>query len=232
MKKLVSLLMALTMVAVMMVGCGSSAGTASGEATYKIGATGPISGDAALYGIAVKNGMEIAINEINEAGGVNGAKFELNFQDDECDAEKAVNGYNTLKDWGMQVFIGTVTSGACIAVASNTYEDNMFQITPSGSDPKCIENPNAFQVCFADPSQGKKSAEYIGNKKLAEKVAVIYDQVFMQVLLLKLQIRGSILWQLKLLPQIPSLISLFSFRRLMTKAQSLYSFPFIIQRHL
>ncbi len=175
MKRLVSLLMALTMVAVMMVGCGSSAGTASGEATYKIGATGPISGDAALYGIAVKNGMEIAINEINEAGGVNGAKFELNFQDDECDAEKAVNGYNTLKDWGMQVFIGTVTSGACIAVAANTYEDNMFQITPSGSDPKCIENPNAFQVCFADPSQGKKSAEYIGNKKLAEKVAVIYD---------------------------------------------------------
>ncbi|MBO4377143.1 MAG: ABC transporter substrate-binding protein [Lachnospiraceae bacterium] len=177
MKKVISLLMALVMVAVMLTGCGAGAeGSASnGEATYKIGSTGPLTGDAALYGIAVKNGMQIAIDEINEAGGVNGAKLELNFQDDECDAEKAVNGYNTLKDWGMQIFAGTVTSGACIAVAAETNQDNIFQITPSGSDPECIKNPNAFQVCFADPSQGKKSAEYIGNKGLASKVAVIYD---------------------------------------------------------
>jgi len=178
MKKFVSLVLAIAMVAVMLTGCGDATGNeaaASGEATFKIGSTGPLTGDAALYGIAVKNGMEIAIEEINAEGGVNGAKLELNFQDDECDAEKAVNGYNTLKDWGMQMFAGTVTSGACIAVAANTFEDNVFLITPSGSDPECIKNPNAFQVCFADPSQGKKSAEYIGNKELAKKVAVIYD---------------------------------------------------------
>lgn len=149
--------------------------SASGDAVYKIGGIGPITGGAAVYGQAVMNGAQLAIDEINAAGGVNGAKLEFNFQDDEHDAEKAVNAYNTLKDWGMQALLGTVTSTPCIAVAAEAEADNMFLLTPSGSAVECIAAANAFRVCFSDPNQGVASAQYIGEHKLASKIAVIYD---------------------------------------------------------
>lgn len=145
------------------------------EGTFKIGGIGPTTGGAAIYGIGVMNGIQLAVDEINAAGGVNGYKLEANFQDDEHDAEKSVNAYNTLKDWGAQMIIGSVTSTPCIAVGEKTYEDNMFQLTPSGSAVKCTQYDNAFQVCFSDPNQGAASAQYIGENGLAEKVAVIYD---------------------------------------------------------
>ncbi len=140
-----------------------------------IGGIGPITGGAAVYGQAVMNAMQIAVNEINEAGGINGMQIGCMFEDDEHDAEKAVNAYNTLKDWGMQILLGTVTSTPCTAVAAKTLEDNMFQLTPSGSAVECIANDNAFRVCFSDPNQGLASAQYIGENGLATKVAVIYD---------------------------------------------------------
>ena len=176
-KKYVGLGLALTLTLTTLVGCGTKSnapGTSSNE-VYKIGAIGPITGGAAVYGQAVKNGIQLAVDDINNAGGVNGVKFELNFQDDEHDAEKSVNAYNTLKDWGMQALLGTVTSTPCIAVASEAEADNMFLLTPSGSAVECIAAPNAFRVCFSDPDQGLKSAEYIGENKIASKVAVIYD---------------------------------------------------------
>ena len=160
----------LTLAAVMAVSM-----TAMAEDTWKIGGIGPTTGDAAAYGNAVAYAMEIAAAEINEAGGINGYQIEMKFQDDEHDAEKSVNAYNTLKDWGMQILEGTVTSTPCVAVAAKTFEDSMFQITPSGSSPDCILNDNAFAVCFSDPAQGTISARYIGENKLAEKVAVIYN---------------------------------------------------------
>lgn len=147
---------------------------ASGEA-FKIGVTGPLTGAAAAYGIAVKNGADLAIKEINAAGGVNGTMLEMNAQDDEHDPEKAVNAYNTLKDWGMQMLVGATTSGPCIAVAAESSNDNLFQITPSGSAVECVAPDNVFRVCFADPDQGTASAKYIGDNKLASKVAIIYD---------------------------------------------------------
>ena len=147
---------------------------AEGEA-FKIGGIGPVTGGAAIYGTAVKNAIELAVNEVNAAGGLNGAQIEYKFEDDEHDAEKSVNAYNTLKDWGMQMLIGTVTSTPCIAVGAETANDNMFQLTPSGSAVECIANPNAFRVCFSDPNQGIASAQYIGENGLASKVAVIYD---------------------------------------------------------
>ncbi len=143
--------------------------------SYKIGVIGPLTGDAAAYGLAVQHGAEIAAEEINAAGGINGAMIEIQAQDDEADPEKSVNAYNTLKDWGMQMLVGTTTSGACIAVAAETMNDNMFQITPSGSAVECVANPNAFRVCFSDPDQGTASAQYIGENKMATKVAIIYD---------------------------------------------------------
>ncbi len=153
----------------------SSQTAGNAEGTFKIGGIGPTTGGAAIYGIGVMNGIQLAVDEINAAGGVNGYMLEANFQDDEHDAEKSVNAYNTLKDWGAQMIIGSVTSTPCIAVGEKTHEDNMFQLTPSGSAVKCAQYDNAFQVCFSDPNQGAASAQYIGENALAEKVAVIYD---------------------------------------------------------
>lgn len=186
MKKLVSLVLATVLTATMLVGCGSNAGAnsgaadatstaASGAATIKIGGIGPVTGGAAVYGNAVKNGAQIAVDEINAAGGINGVQIEYRFEDDEHDAEKSVNAYNTLKDWKMQILMGTVTSAPCVAVAEKTKADNMFQITPSGSSVPCVQYDNAFRVCFSDPNQGIASAQYIGQNKVATKVAVIYD---------------------------------------------------------
>lgn len=149
----------------------STTAFADGDA-FKVGGIGPVTGGAAVYGQAVKNATELAVNEINALGGV---QFEFQFEDDEHDAEKSVNAYNTLKDWGMQMLLGTVTSAPCIAVAAETANDNMFQLTPSGSAVECVANPNAFRVCFSDPNQGAASAQYIGENKLATKIGVIYD---------------------------------------------------------
>ena len=194
-KRVLSLSLALAM-ATSLTACGSSSSTtettaaaaadattaaagvsseASSDKVFKIGGIGPVTGAAAVYGLAVKNGAQIAVDEINADGGINGYQIEFNFQDDEHDAEKSVNAYNTLKDWGMQVLMGTVTSAPCVAVADKTNADNMFQITPSGSSVECAQNPNVFRVCFSDPDQGAASATYIAENKLAEKIAVIYD---------------------------------------------------------
>ena len=189
MRKVTSLFLAVAMVATLLVGCGSTAATTDApEATdaatadvaadgegFKIGGIGPVTGGAAVYGQAVKNGAELAIEEINAAGGVNGSQLVFKFEDDEHDAEKAVNAYNTLKDWNMQLLMGTVTSTPCVAVTEKTKEDNMYQLTPSGSAVPCVQYDNAFRVCFSDPNQGTASAKYIGENKLATKVAVIYD---------------------------------------------------------
>ena len=155
---------------------GNEETTASAEGgAFKIGVIGPLTGPAAAYGIAVQNGVDLAVKEINEAGGVNGAMLEMNSQDDEHDPEKSVNAYNTLKDWNMQMLVGAVTSKPCIAVAAESSNDNLFQITPPGSAVECAAPENVFRVCFADPAQGTASAKYIGENKLATKIAIIYD---------------------------------------------------------
>lgn len=176
-KKVIALLVVAVLVMTTMVACGNS-GSTDGNAdatTFKIGGIGPLTGGAAVYGIAVKQGAELAVKEINEAGGINGFQIEFKMEDDEHDAEKAVNAYNSLKDWGIQILMGTVTSAPCTAVVAKTYEDSMFHLTPSGSAVESIQYDNAFRVCYSDPNQGAASAEYIGENKLAEKVAVIYN---------------------------------------------------------
>lgn len=134
-----------------------------------------MTGAAATYGAAVENGIQLAVDEINAEGGINGTKIEFKMEDDEHDAEKSVNAYNTLKDWGMQMLVGTVTSAPCIAVEAEAANDNMFLLTPSATAIDSIAGENAFRVCFSDPAQGTKSAQYIGENKIATKVAVIYD---------------------------------------------------------
>ena len=179
MKKLVTAALVLAMTVGCLAGCsggsGSSEGSKDANAFY-IGGIGPTTGAAAIYGNAAKNGAQIAIDEINEAGGINGAQIEYRFEDDQNDAEKSVNAYNTLKDWGMQILYGTVTTAPCIAVADMTASDNMFEITPSASSTDVIDGKtNVFQVCFTDPNQGTASAQYIDEHNLATKIGIIYD---------------------------------------------------------
>ena len=183
MKKAMSLVLAAAM-AFSFAACGGASGTsgaastASGAAStasgaaIKIGGIGPLTGGAAIYGNAVKNGAALAVEEINAKGGL---QFELNFQDDENDPEKSLNAYNNLKDWGMQALLGTVTTQPCLTVAPETAADNMFLLTPSASAVDVIKEDNAFQVCFTDPNQGVASADYIADNGLATKIAVIYD---------------------------------------------------------
>lgn len=192
--KIVSAVMASVMATALFAGCGNSAtekttADSAGEitestdaaagtdaaGTFKIGGIGPITGGQAVYGMAVQNAAQLAVDEINAAGGIGGHQIEFKFEDDECDVEKSVNAYNTLKDWGMQLLMGTVTSGCSVAVAEKTAADNMFQLTPSGSSVECVQYDNSFRVCFSDPNQGMASAEYIGENSIAAKVAVIYD---------------------------------------------------------
>ena len=186
--KVVSTLMASMMAVSMMAGCGAdtattdagsqtegAASTAAAGSTFKIGAIGPLTGGAAAYGLAVCNAAELAVEEINAAGGINGYQIEYKKEDDELNAEKSINAYNTLKDWGMQVLVGSTTSACSIAVSEYTKADNMFQLTPSGSAVDCVKYDNAFRVCFSDPNQGIASAQYISDNNLASKVGIIYD---------------------------------------------------------
>lgn len=155
----------------------STTTSATGEA-FKIGGTGPLTGGAAIYGNAAKNGAQIAVDEINAMGGI---QFELRYEDDIHDPEKAINAYNTLKDWGMQLSVGSVTSKPCEATSAETYADRIFALTPSASSVAVLEGKdNQFQICFIDPNQGAASAQYIFDKKLGTKVAVIWknDDVY------------------------------------------------------
>lgn len=179
MKKFISVMLVAAMAVTALTGCGSNSGFSSKKDAdkYYIGGIGPTTGATAIYGTAVKNGAQIAVDEINAAGGINGKQIEYRFEDDQNDAEKAVNAYNTLKDWGMQMLVGTTTTAPCIAVAGKTASDNLFQITPSASAPSVLSsgNGNIFQVCFTDPNQGIASAQYIAENKLAKKIGIIYD---------------------------------------------------------
>lgn len=177
------MVMAAALTAVSVAGCGGSAGGSgssdSGEQMFYIGGIGPTTGAAAIYGSCVQNAAQIAVDEINENGGINGYQVAYRFEDDVNDAEKSVNAYNSLKDWGMQILMGTVTTTPCIAVATETAADGMFEITPSASSTDVIDgNDNVYQVCFTDPNQGTASADYISENdslKGISKVAVIYD---------------------------------------------------------
>lgn len=174
MKKFVSVLLGAAMCLSMFAGCGKK----DDAGVIKIGGTGPLTGGAAVYGNAAKRGAEIAVEEINALGGI---QFELNYQDDVHDAEKAVNAYNALKDWGMQISLGSVTSTPCVATAAETFADRIFALTPSASSVDVVaDKDNMFQMCFVDPNQGLASAQYISEKQLGTKIAIIYknDDVY------------------------------------------------------
>ncbi|MDO4266165.1 MAG: ABC transporter substrate-binding protein [Eubacteriales bacterium] len=145
------------------------------ESAFIIGSCGPITGATAIYGTAVKNGAELAVKEINEAGGIDGHPIRFLFEDDENDPEKGVNAYNTMKDNGMQILIGATTAGPTLAIGGETEKDNMFQIAPSATAKNVTKPKNVFRMTLSGPVQGGKIADYIADNELAEKVGILYD---------------------------------------------------------
>ena len=179
MKKFLAFTMAAAMtLSLAACGGGSSSGSntsadGSGSAAFKLGGTGPLTGDAAIYGLAAQRGAQIAVDEINAEGGA--IQFELKYEDDVNDPEKAVNAYNALKEWGMQISLGSVTTQPGIATSSYNFADSIFALTPSASSPDVISGKdNVYQMCFSDPNQGTASAKYISEQKLGEKVFIIW----------------------------------------------------------
>ena len=191
MKKLLAMLMAVAMCFTLLTACGNSSDTpaetgsapaetgdntgetpADGTA-FKLGGTGPLTGGASIYGLAAQRGAQIAVDEIREAGG--DIQFDLRYEDDVHVAETAVNAYNTLKGWGMQISLGSVTSTPGIATSALNYEDRIFALTPSASSPDVIAGKdNVYQMCFSDPNQGLASAQYIYEQGLGESVYIIW----------------------------------------------------------
>ena len=178
MKKFFCMMMAVLMVLAMTACGGETPPTPSQDETetIRIGGIGPLSGGYANYGFSVKNGAQLAVDEINAAGGINGKQVELSFQDSQADPESAVNAYGKLMDWGMQVSLGGVLSGETASIVAAAREDNIMLITPSGSADKCIDgNSHAFRVCFYDSFQGAAAAQYIKNNNMVDTVGILYQ---------------------------------------------------------
>lgn len=173
MKKVLALVLAMVMCMACLAGCGGAGNGGSNSGKIKIGGTAPLTGDAAIYGNAAKRGAEIAIEEINAKGGL---QFELKYEDDVNDPEKAAHAYNAVKDWGMQISLGSVTSKPGLVTSVKNYEDKIFALTPSASTDGYPEGKdNVYQMCFSDTNQGTASAQYISEQKLGTKIAVIYQ---------------------------------------------------------
>ena len=179
--KVMCLVLALAMVCALFTACGSSESGSSGSKNYTanntefvIGMSGPLTGAAAIYGIGVKNGAQLAVDEINEAGGLNGIKFKLEATDDMHDATKVATNYSSLLEKGMQVSLGCVTSAPCAEWTNLSHEDNVFFLTPSASNDDVPKYDNGFQMCFADGNQGKVAAEYVNENYKGQTIGVFY----------------------------------------------------------
>ncbi len=163
-------IVALILAIVMIMGLGSAA---LADEALKMGVIGPFTGGAAIYGLACKYGAQVAADEINAKGGL---QIELLCEDDEHDAEKSVNAYNTVMDQGAQMIVGTTTTTPCIAVSAVAFEERTFMLTPSASSAKVPEGKdNMYQVCFEDPAMGIFSAQIIADNNLATKIGIIYN---------------------------------------------------------
>lgn len=152
----------------------ASACSSKEKDTYVIGMTGPLTGGAAIYGTAVKNSAEMAVEEINAAGGLNGVKFEFVMIDDQHNKDMVATAYASLKDKGMQVSLGTVTTAPGQEFKQLAKNDNVFFMTPSATadDIPCYEN--GYQMCFSDSSQGTYAAKYVNENLSAQNIGILY----------------------------------------------------------
>ena len=149
-------------------------GYTANNTEYVIGLSGPLTGGAAMYGEAVANSAQMAIDEINAAGGLNGVKFKLIATDDMHDATKVSTNYSSMLEGGMQVSLGTVTTAPGLEFKNLSNEDNVFFLTPSASGDKIPEFANGYQMCFADGNQGKVAAEFVNANFKGQTIGAFY----------------------------------------------------------
>ena len=173
MKKFLALMLAVVMVAAMCTACGAK-NYAAENTEYVIGVSGPLTGAAAVYGVAVQNSAQMAVDEINAAGGLNGIKFKLVMLDDKHDPANISANYSSLLEGGMQVSLGTVTTGPGLEFKNLSNDDNVFFLTPSASGDEIPENPNGYQMCYADGNQGKVAADFINQNFAGQTIGVFY----------------------------------------------------------
>jgi len=155
-----------------MASCGKKNGK-DGD-TIKIGVSGPLTGGAAKYGVAVKNSAQMAIDEINEAGGLDGIKFELMAYDDEHKKENVTTTYSSMYENGMHISLGTVTTAPGLEFKEMSKDDNVFVLTPSATGDAIVEYDNTYQMCFSDSSQGTASAQVFNRDYTGKKIGVFY----------------------------------------------------------
>ncbi len=170
--KIMSLVLAVLMCSVMFIGCSSD--YAANNTEFVIGVSGPLTGDAAVYGVAVKNSAQMAVDEINAAGGLNGKKFKLVVMDDMHDATKIAANYSSLYEGGMQVSLGTVTTAPGLEFKNLSKDDNVFFLTPSASGDDIPGGGNGFQMCFADGNQGKVAAKFVNETYAGKTIGIFY----------------------------------------------------------
>lgn len=172
--RIIALLTCAVLCLTSLVGCGGSKGYTSENTEYVIGVSGPLTGAAAVYGTAVENSAQMAVDEINAAGGLNGIKFKLVATDDTHDATKVATNYSSMLEQGMQVSLGTVTTGPGLEFTNLSAEDNVFFLTPSASGDKIPKNDNGFQMCFADGNQGGVAADYVNENYKGQTIGIFY----------------------------------------------------------
>ena len=166
MKKIIALALAMAL-------CLSVFAFAGAEEPLKIAVIGPFTGGADIYGKACKWGAEVARDEINAQGGL---QIELIELDDVHDPETSLNAYFTAIDAKAQMIDGTTTTGPCLAVSAQAYQDRMFMLTPSASNDGVVaDKDNMYQVCFQDPQMGVIPADMIKEKNMGSKIAIIYN---------------------------------------------------------
>ncbi len=173
MAKVLSLIMAFALCLGLFTGCGANNYTAK-NTEYVIGLSGPLTGGAAVYGVAVQNSAQMAVDEINAAGGLNGVNFKLIATDDTNDATKVSTNYSSMLEQGMQVSLGCVTSAPGLEFTNLSAEDNVFFLTPSASADDIPKNDNGFQMCFADGNQGTGAAGYVNDNYKGQTIGVFY----------------------------------------------------------
>ena len=171
--KTIALVLALVLCIGLFSGCAASGYTAK-NTEFVIGLSGPLTGGAAVYGTAVANSAQMAVDEINAAGGLNGIKFKLVAMDDVNDATKIATNYAALIEGGMQLSLGTVTTNPCKEFKKLSKDDNVFFLTPSASADEIPEFDNAYQMCFADGNQGKVAAEFVNENFAGQTIGLFY----------------------------------------------------------
>ena len=178
-KKLLAMLLALSMVFAL-AACGGGGdepssgsdapegGGATGD-TLTIGMIGPITGSYATYGTAMQEGLELAVEEINAAGGICGMTVETQIMDDQGDATEALNAFNTLVSNGVSIIVGSATSGCTSAITDAANEEGVVLITPSATaDNITTEDDYVFRACFKDSLQGDIAAAFVAEEGITK----------------------------------------------------------------